>query len=186
MSFTLRPWRRFYPTQNSKLPQLPSISLKMKLLAFVFTLALPLVASAKPPEIGDVLSKDAKPAKDNMHIMVDSAQIWPAYELIRDKISYTVGVDGHQTIAYISPHDSPLFKTPEGVTVGSPLSSVTAITKSPPIKRSGWAYYISLPSGWNAAFVTASSQGPTADPLPTSAKVSFLFKSSWAQQPKHK
>jgi len=152
----------------------------MKLTAFVLTLAFPLIAAAQPPEIGDVLPKDAKP--DNSLIMADSAQMWPAYKLTRDKITYTVGVDDHLTIAYICPDGSPLFKTPEGVTVGSSLASVLAITKSPPIKRLGWAYYTTLPSGWNAAFVTKSPQGPTADPLPANAKVSFLFKSNWAQQ----
>jgi hypothetical protein len=152
----------------------------MKLTAMALALAFPLVASANPPEIGDVLPKDAK--SDNSLIMADSAQMWPAYKLTRDKISYTVGVDDHLTIAYIRPDGSPLFRTPEGVIVGSTLASVLAITNSPPIKRLGWAYYTTLPSGWNVAFVTTSSQGPTADPLPSGAKVSFLFKSSWAQQ----
>lgn len=109
--------------------------------------------------------------------MTDSAEMLPSYRLSIGTISYTICIDAHG-IDYISP-DGP-FKTPDGVAVGCTLAQVTEIAKATPIKRLGWAYYVPLPSGWNAAFA-ASRDDPTTDPLPKDARVCFLFKSNWAK-----
>src|ERR1700677_2412847 len=127
------------------------------------------------PQLGDPLPKEAKAEKiDGIQssLMVDSGEILPAYDLLVGDVSYTICGDTHG-ITFISPRGQ--FKTSEGIVVGSTLTQVIAIAKTSPIKRMGWAYYLPLPSGWNAAFI-ASGDDPTIERLPGNTHVSLLFK----------
>jgi hypothetical protein len=147
----------------------------------VFCLTGLLSAISPAPEIGDTLPAKAKVVEKNGSTIVvaaDSAQLWPAYQLEINGIVYVVGINSHGKIAYICPDHT--FKTKEGISVGTLLSTVTAINPQNKVnERIGWAYYVHLPSGWNAAFITSSSN-PTAGLSPDS-KVAFLFKSDWAK-----
>jgi hypothetical protein len=156
---------------------------KKALVAYLVAVtAIP--ALAKPPEIGDPLDAGAKVALmdgKKMDVVADSAQTYPAYRIVRDSIPYLVGFDEKKNaIVYICPDDPQKFKTPEGIQVGTSLNDVTAIAKSSPIRRPGWAYVLRLPSGWNAAFL-ASPHDPTGAPLDSNSKVDFLFKSNWSR-----
>ncbi len=138
---------------------------------------------AKPPALGDQLPDNGleflMDKGRRIDVLTDSGQTYPGYRIFGDDV-YQVAVNGKGTIIYISPDDPAIFKTPEGIKVGATLNKVLAIAKTPPRERMGWAYYIPLSSGWNAAFVV-NPQNPTSGKLPEDSHVSFLFKSDWAR-----
>jgi hypothetical protein len=139
---------------------------------------------AKSPSLGDALPNGAQEVtyqSGRAHVLTESGQTLDSYRILRDGIHYIVGVDQKRKIAYITGGEEGSFKTPEGISTDSPLSSVLAVTKSRPIKVPGWGYYVSLPSGWNAAFVN-SPEEPTPPRLSPAAKVGFLFKSASVKQ----
>ncbi|MBK9321317.1 MAG: hypothetical protein IPM91_22635 [Bacteroidetes bacterium] len=59
------------------------------------------------------------------------------------------------------------FQTTEGVSVGMPLNNIKIITNSDLRIELGWASFLSLNSGWNAAFDLETDSSST---------VRWLFK----------
>lgn len=95
-----------------------------------------------------------------------------SYDIFLNDIKYTFVVR-EDKIVYIDTQDKN-FKTSEGVTVGLPLSEVVSISNSKLAEERGWAFFVSLPSGWNAAFSvgdTMTDESPLED-----APVEWLFK----------
>lgn len=139
---------------------------------------------AKSPSLGERLPSGAEEVtyqSRRAHVLTESGQTLDSYRILRDGINYIVGVDEKHKIAYITAGEEGAFKTREGISADSPLSSVLAVSKTRPIKVCGWGYYVSLPSGWNAAFVN-SPEDPTPARLSSAAKVGFLFKSASVKQ----
>ena len=98
-----------------------------------------------------------KATKLNQGLVISSSQISDQIYVFYEKgIKYTISLDKQNKINYISPEDKK-FISPEGLHVGDTLKQTLAVTSHSSIKERGWAFYVRLPSGWNAAF----TQGPT-------------------------
>jgi hypothetical protein len=66
-------------------------------------------------------------------------------------IHYFLATMDGRTVAFVSTQDA-LFRTPEGIAIGSSLADVQAAGGSPVVALPGWAYVARLPSGWTAHF----------------------------------
>jgi hypothetical protein len=106
-------------------------------------------------------------------LMTGSARLEPAYDVEHHGLEFTVCPYRDMLIHYVSTND-PRFITSEGIAVGESLKRVLEISKGELITESGWAFYVSLKSGWSAAFVQGESM--TEGELLPDAKVNFLFK----------
>jgi hypothetical protein len=90
--------------------------------------------------------------KSRCLVLTASSQVWPGYKVMRDGVSYVIGVSTeNRRIRYISTQD-PKFKTPENLTVASTLADALKHSSSGLRYETGWAYKVQLKSGWVAAF----------------------------------
>lgn len=105
-------------------------------------------------------------------LMTGSGGLEPAYDVKHNGLEFTVCAHKDMLIHYVSTND-PRFLTPEGIAVEESLKRVLETSNGKLIKEPGWAFYVSLKSGWNAAFVQESM---TEGELLPEAKVRFLFK----------
>ena len=146
---------------------------------FFYSIGLVLFGCAIPnaaPNIGDrhVIQKQG------FSMMSASAQTYPYEDVYFAGIKYGVGVNDAGRIAYLTTSDSK-FKTPEGISVGSPLEDVLRVGAAAPWYEPGWAHHTKLPSGWSVAFNAFSSQDGRIieiKNLPTGSKVAWIFKRS--------
>lgn len=106
-------------------------------------------------------------------LMTGSAGLEPAYEVEYNGLEFTVCAYEDMLIHHVSSNDTH-FRTPEGIAVDESLKNVLEISKGKLVRERGWAFYVSLKSGWSAAFVQGESM--TEGDLSPDAKVSFLFK----------
>lgn len=83
--------------------------------------------------------------------MTASASIEKCIEISLNNIIYLVCINSSNKITYIETKDHN-FQTTEGVSVGMPLNNVKQFTNSDLRIELGWASFLSLNSGWNAAF----------------------------------
>jgi hypothetical protein len=110
----------------------------------------------------------------NAMIMAESAQFWPEFKLTCGGVPFDLGVDEGGVIRYVSTTDT-RFATPEGVHVGSDYrSAMAAAGGQAAVREPGWAYYVDLPSGWRAAFVTGPSM--TDGAVTAESPVRWLFQ----------
>jgi hypothetical protein len=82
-------------------------------------------------------------------------------------IQYFLATLDGRTIAFVSTQDA-LFRTPEGISIGSSLADVQAAGGSPVVEILGWAYVAHLPSGWTVHFPGVpgvTGVAPTPDSL---------------------
>jgi hypothetical protein len=122
-------------------------------------------------ELGDPLPEKAREAGYDM--MIASSQFSVAYIVEDGGHRYTITVDSSRMINYISPDDKS-FVTPEGVKAGDTYERVRKLSTRPLRTEEGWAYFIELPSGWNAAFIQGKTM--TEGKLSPKARVKWLFK----------
>ena len=106
-------------------------------------------------------------------LMTRSGSLEPAYEVEHEGLEFTVCAYKDMLIHHVSTKD-PRFRTPEGIAVEVSLKEVLDVSKGKLVEESGWAFFVSLKSGWNAAFVQGESM--TEGELSPDAKVRFLFK----------
>ena len=106
-------------------------------------------------------------------LMTGSGGLEPAYEVEHEGSEFTVCAYEDRLIHHVSTND-PRFRTPEGIAVGVSLKEVLELSKGKLVREPGWAFFVSLKSGWNAAFVQGESM--TEGELSPDAKVRFLFK----------
>ena len=123
------------------------------------------------PEVGTKLNTEKISTFDQM--LVSSGQFYPGYHLIVGGIKFEVAINREQIIKYVST-DNPKFKTGEGVSVENTLAQVLKKTKGKTKKEAGWAFFVTLKSGWNAAFTQGNTM--TEGELDSGSKVKWLFK----------
>ena len=111
--------------------------------------------------------------ESSIWILISSSQFSKAYLVIYDEIYYTIAVNDINKVSFISTEDE-LFISPESLKIGGSFADVKALTKNKVIKETGWAYYIPLESGWNAAFVEGEAM--TDGILRADSEISFFFK----------
>lgn len=103
-------------------------------------------------EIGNEVSPDFLKKLDKESSMTASGAITNIYKLKIKNIDYYISLNKDNKIKYIETKDIN-FKTSEGFKVGTTLGEIQASHKSDILEEKGWAYYVPLKSGWNAAFV---------------------------------
>ena len=107
---------------------------------------------AQIPMPGDILENLPRSC---CMIVYGSGGLSDEYRTTVDGITFTVGVhrtkDGQYRVDYVDTSDS-LFVTPEGVRCGDTLASLSTHTTHSLVRPPGAAAFVSLPSGWCAAF----------------------------------
>lgn len=132
-----------------------------------------------PPEIDQVLPADEQ---STCLTMTSSASLDPAYTVEAGGLTFTAATGySDRTIIFVAVSD-PAFRTPEGYRVGTQLQTIIRETGSELKQESGWACFVTLPSGWNAALpLTEGSleQGVLVDCSDQSAlsqEIGWFFK----------
>ncbi len=128
-------------------------------------------ADKSQPSIGMQMS-NAQSQKAGME-MVSSGVMADIYTVYMDELKYSAGVDKRNSVIYISTQDDK-FRTSEGLGMGADLQDVLDHSTVGLVKEAGWAYYVKLESGWNAAFIVGTTM--TEEDPPLEAKVSWFFK----------
>ena len=107
-----------------------------------------------PPEIGSNLPcvKESR-----CLLMTSPASLDASYTVEAQGINFDVAVRGSEaTVVFVSVSD-PSFRTPEGYRVGTPLLDITNGAGHELVQETGWACFVPLPSGWNAALPLTDS-----------------------------
>jgi hypothetical protein len=124
--------------------------------------------------IGKKIFYDGFNVQNNTILLISSSQFWPYFDKTIDGIKYSIAYNPDtKTITYISTQD-PLFKSPDGYKIGDTFSTFNDDLRKKIIQETGWAYFIKLPSGWNAAFIQGSTM--TDGNLEDNAKLKWFFK----------
>ena len=101
-------------------------------------------------QIGSTLPSTAK--KLNQGLLISAASIRDeSYTLNEKGIEYIICLNAGKKIEYICTEDKK-FVSPEGLKIGDTLKRALTATPDNLIIERGWAYYVKLPSGWNASF----------------------------------
>lgn len=124
------------------------------------------------PVIGDILPDSFK-TRNHVQILTTSSSSIDSYNWHSETFDCIVGVDEDERINFISTSDQ-RFITPEGISVGMKLEEVLKTHSGELLADPGWAYFIVLPSGWNAAFTVGYTM--TESKPDDTTKVAFLFK----------
>jgi hypothetical protein len=102
-------------------------------------------------------------------ILRGNSELKRAYSFVYNEVTHSVTLDQFGFIDYIESND-PNFKTSEGARVGMKCQELRKLCdENYVVYEKGWAKYVKLQSGWNAAF--AFDKKVTKD-----SKVLFLFK----------
>jgi hypothetical protein len=88
---------------------------------------------------------------DTIQFAISSAQFARGCNAIYSNMKFFVATIDRSHISYISTRDS-LFRTPEGIHIGSNLKDVMQAGGNDIIEETGWAYYSRLPSGWRVKY----------------------------------
>jgi hypothetical protein len=139
---------------------------------FIFSLISSCNAQQKPMiEIGDEL-KHLTAVHKGSFIMISSAQLEQSYNVIIDDVNYLICKDMENRIKYIETKDFS-FITADSVKIGMSFKEVLKHTNNPPRLENGWAFIVSLNSGWNAAFEISKNDFNKMD---FDSTVKWLFK----------
>ncbi len=123
-----------------------------------------------PPELG---SKFIVTMRSDCRIYITETELAPKYEVLFEDIQYSLASNPKNEIVFIACED-PLFSTSEGLSVGDPLSDVRLHSRDAIVFEENFAFFVSLPSGWYAAFVPRNMSD--YEDLPADATISFFFK----------
>lgn len=104
----------------------------------------------------------------NELFLVKAGKMSKKYVVVSDNISYGISLDANKNIEYIETSDLS-FKTSENLSVGMELKEINNAVIEKINTERGWAKYILLKSGWNAAFDFNATITPTS-------KILFFFK----------
>ena len=106
------------------------------------------------PKLGDPLPTKATPTGVSLMIMAGKQS--PAYQFLFFGVRYYFSVDANSRVdfAYV---DDPGCILHDGIGVGDSTEKVLKLTGRKAIKENGWAFYIPLFAGWNAAFIQGES-----------------------------
>lgn len=95
-------------------------------------------------------------------VVVSPSQTYDSYKLTAGDTQFTVGYDSKKRIRWISTVDAS-FSTPDKIRVGDSLAKVLAVAPGGIRAEVGWAWFVPLPSGWNAMI---SKPGTRVDVVP--------------------
>ena len=123
----------------------------------------------KMVEIGDSFELNKYTSN---RILISSSETVPGVLVVYNMNFYILGVEKN-VVVYIYT-DDPIFCTDENLKIGSTLVEVYNKTQYELRKDRGFAYYIKLPSGWNAAFAEGSYN--TNNEPKYNSKVKWFFK----------
>ena len=143
--------------------------------------------SAVLPKPGSRLPRNARPT--GKLIMIQSADIAEEFSLSVEGRVFSLSVSSKRRVSHIETRD-PQFTTPEGVRVGSLVSSALNVPGARFGRWPGCFASVILPSGWAAGFwpVQTDLSKPASDKLvyldlknaadvPDTMTVGFVFKS---------
>lgn len=111
--------------------------------------------------------------KNESLLLSSSGQSSKSFDIVCNNIHFSISTNDSNKIIFISTNDTN-FITSDKIKVGTPLSEFPDYYSPSVNKETGWAYFIKLKSGWNAAFTEGESM--TNKPLTQKSKVSFFFK----------
>ena len=124
----------------------------------------------KLPELNDLFKYQIK---TESYLLTLSGQSSKSFDIVYNNIHYSISTNDSNKIIFISTNDTN-FITADKIKIGTPLSEFPDHYSPSVNKEAGWAYFIKLKSGWNAAFTEGESM--TNKPLTQKSKVSFFFK----------
>lgn len=123
------------------------------------------------PDLGETIYLSAS---ENVFLVLSrSGSLGKVAHIKVDGQLFELGINDNDQVDYISTRDS-RFQTPEKLSVGDLINITPDFSLDKVCKEDGWAYYIKLPSGWNAAFTIGSSM-TEGDPS-GSEKIMWFFK----------
>ena len=108
------------------------------------------------PEINDLFGPRGV---STFSLLISSAQFSRAYSVNCKNIHYDIAVSvagQFQKVVFIATDDK-AFVTPEELKINDSLANVRSVTDNEILTEPGWAFYIPLDSGWNAAFTEGES-----------------------------
>jgi len=148
------------------------------ILIFLLTFADGCVTNPPPPPVKlsvlPQIGSHFQPAARPVHFeMTSSASFDPAYAVTLNSIDFVVAVSQDDVVRYIATADR-RFSTPDGIHVGSSLSSVLAAGATAPLPEPGWGFHTALLSGWSVGFTNGT--GLSESPLPSNAGVVWIFR----------
>ncbi|MCK5055532.1 MAG: hypothetical protein KAT34_02685 [Candidatus Aminicenantes bacterium] len=147
-----------------------------KILMLILIFSFFQCSQLKKLQLGDPLPYKFKGRGNNTYVLTSPSSASLIYKFKFAGIKYKYGVNEKGIIDYISTVD-PDFKTEEGFSISSTFSEITKKVGKKLRKERGWAYFIPLKSGWNAAFACGRHM---TDCYPNNNdKVRFFFKRSW-------
>lgn len=131
------------------------------------------------PAIGEKLTP---PEPSRFMTMASPSQLYESHLVAVDGAVYDLGLDREGLVRFISTSD-PQFRTPEGLKTGDSLAAVRVFAAEKMRVAGGWARYIPLTSGWNAAIALRGEGDALARVVPDSGEaepddgyVSFFFR----------
>lgn len=145
-------------------------------LGFITVISVVLASCTKGQNmlyIGNTLSDDFLGKLESELSMTSSGSFTKLHKIKSDNIEYKIAVDTNNKIVYIETKDNN-FKTDEGIKIGTSLENVLELTSFNMLEEKGWAFYLPLNSGWNAAFVVGESM--TNKKPDNDSKVKWFFK----------
>lgn len=119
--------------------------------------------------VGDRLPSSAFIAKKDTLILGGPSQFYNQHMWEDGDYKFELGILKNDTVKFISIND-PAFLTSQCIKVGMTINDVEAATGESGTVERGWAYYIPLQDGWNAAVMTSEKR------VPGKTRVTFLFK----------
>ena len=146
------------------------------LLAFFLGMFIYSCSSKKILILGQKLPKEILQKQEEsppILVMTSASSFNYSYNITVDNIDFFMAVDKDNKIIYIGTTDKN-FITSEGINIGSTLQDVMNVSEKSMIKETGWAYYVPLPSGWNAAFTEGEEM--TGEEPSEKSNVKWLFK----------
>ena len=146
---------------------------KSTLVASMFAVALLRASEPQSPALGGGLPAGAKDL--NEEIMTTSSQTRKHYHWESKGVVWSLGVSDAGRVVYVATK-SRKFRTPERISAGTTYAELRTRTRRPVLKIPGFAYFVTLPSGWRAALVRDKEM--TSRPLADSTPVSFLYQTS--------
>ena len=122
-------------------------------------------------EIGKVIP-DSLILSQGSFILISSGQLKMANNIKINGINYTIVKDKENKINYIETKDKN-FNTEENIKIGMLLKEVKKTVTADLKYERGWAYYLPLPSGWNAGFKLSQND---MSKISNDSTITWLFK----------
>jgi hypothetical protein len=123
------------------------------------------------PKLGDPMPASAIRTMDSLEVRSGEKSLAYRFSFYGVRYFFAADTSSHVTFIYV---DEPGYNLHDGIGIGDPAEKVMKLTGRKAIKEDGWAFYIPLFAGWNAAFVQGRSR--TDGELYADTKVAFLFK----------